>query len=255
MEELIKKIKELKGVKTVEPMSDKVVVTFEPVRTSIKVSNKEQLYFVWNKFHNWDCAVDGNLNRCVYTEIGGGWDTEENAKNKSTIIPFTQYIEDYNLRSEWEKYLIVEAKKQYKKGDKVMSLTHAMELIVGSGDGMKSIPEVVFCDGYKIYYGCDDGRYVVVYKDGKWAEIIPTKVEMVKGEIYYDKEESDCIKNIFRHKCENYIYSRVFKESGDFELDCHVGLSDNIKPATDKQKRKLIKTEVKNGYFHELNKD
>jgi hypothetical protein len=244
MQKLIKKIKKLEGVKTVEPMSDKVVVTFEPERTSIKVSNKEQLYFVWRRFHAWRCAAVNNFNRCVYAEMGGGWDMEKNAKNKSTIIPFTQYLKDYNLKSEWEKYLANEAiKLGYIKGCTII------DLIVGDKRTIRDYdigsPEWEI-DGENSF----NLGVCTINKDGKWAEIIPNEVELVKGEIYYDTE----YEVLFRHGCIGQLDMNT-KEWFDCSWIVNDGDSSTPIDATIKQKKIRIKAEVKNGYFHELNKD
>ena len=118
MKKVIEQIKELKGVKTVESMSDKVVVTFEPdKKLAIKVSTIEQVNFLAartcdNRPHMFDINA-----RHLFVIDKDNWYQDYRDKLYNNIS-FTQYIKDYNLKSEWEEYLIDEAKKRYPVGTK-----------------------------------------------------------------------------------------------------------------------------------------
>ena len=81
--------------------------------------------------------------------------------------------------------------------------------------------------------------------------VVTFEVDLVEGEIYYS--ETDNFKYIFRIKEGQYYYS-MLNSIKEFRLNDFMELTTDIIPATDKQKRKLIRHEVKNGYFHELNK-
>jgi hypothetical protein len=109
-------------------------------------------------------------------------------RNGVMIIPFTQYLTDYDLTEEWEKYL--------------------------------------------------------------------EEVELVEGCIYFDKDNGS--ENIFRFRKKSgshlVYYSLKWEDDDEFKKgDKHSYDISEIRLATKKQKKKLIRAEVKNGYFHELN--
>jgi len=79
---------------------------------------------------------------------------------------------------------------------------------------------------------------------------IEPELELVSGEIYFDKDNDGS--NIFRFKkiCKDkyYIYSQVFKDSSNFYSTGNIIIID-YRLATNKQKAKLIKAELKHGYL------
>lgn len=108
---------------------------------------------------------------------------------------------------------------------------------------------------YKItekgFYLTDKGEFnvggkcgITIYHNGEWAEIVKD-IELVDGEIY--------VRNnwIIRHG-----FTKLNTNNNHFQAEPFYYVNDKIdnKPATPKKKKKLIKAEVKNGYFHELNK-
>lgn len=164
------------------------------------------------------------------------------------VVKFAQYVTDCNLTEEWEKYLIGEAEKRYPVGTK---FKHA---------NVKDLPSICSDGRFSSHFTSDYPDAIkhdsegLVYANGKWAEIITDEVELVDGKIYASQSV------IFRFKSINNndhcidTYSQLVEEKYLNGLKS-VGertFIRNIKLATKKQKQKLIKAEVKNGYFHEL---
>lgn len=249
--QITEQIKKIKGVKTVEPHpeSDRVVVTFEAEKVAVHCANKEQLVFAYEKNVSFP-FVRKDTEGYVY--IGGNWDIKKDIVVSCgyTIIPFTQYLSEYNLTGEWEKYLINEAERRgYSIGVKhrgQSGVNHVSFTIKKLRTN--SIGDLMGGSSGCIYSFCN----------GKWAEIIPNEIELVDGEIYRFKDGDNSRTIRFRRNGINnhlLMYSQLHCD-GDFwiheESDYFDSKDRKLSPATKKQKQKLIRAEVKNGYFHEL---
>ena len=243
---LIEQIKEMPGVKTVEPCDNRVVVTFEGEKVAVDCMNQEQFDFVLFQ----ECKYKGEEynNNTDHTYVG----LSHFASFDSYFIPFTQYLSDYNLTDQWEKYLIGEAEKRYPVGTKYRGCA------VGNGiNTVKSSPYWESCCGGIISHRGGG----MLYYNGKWATIIPSEqkeIELVCGEIYVAKDNQDDkwlfrFKSFGKDKRQLDYYSLI-----DFQAKFHTNdwmniIGRNPVPATTKQKQKLIRAEVKNKYYHELN--
>lgn len=251
MKELIEKIKKEKGVKTVEMIDGKAVVTFEPAKWAVECKTKEQWDFIRDRVV---LLIKWTKPSCIDIKNGGVAPKDWFLKNNYNVISFSQYREDHNLKSEWHEYLIDEAKKRYPVGTKIKNAYHP--------DVNTNVRTVI--GDYRVVNNEIDvsvketGAKINLFYSRTWAEIIPNEVELVKGGIY-DYLGDRTIRFKRKHKTRGMdTYSQLTRDGIFYKYSEDVGYHDdykNLKPATDKQKRKLIKSEVKNGYFHELNKD
>jgi hypothetical protein len=249
-EKLIKQIKELPGVKKIEPFDKRFIITFDPVKQAVECENVEQLNFTraqkdhkapvkmtTKKAYVPTCKSD------TYSFQKGFYGSEY------TIIPFTQYLTDYNLTDEWEAYLRKEIKKRYPIGTKVKCLDDGDKFIIT--DHNHHVYEWI--TGDRVTRKCKN-LGVRVYNNGKWAEIIPDEVELVEGDIYTSKHGD--LTWIFRLKSvidkTTASYHSISDHQKEFHIDCWLCHRDSTRtctPATPNQESKLIRAEIKNGYL------
>ena len=253
MKELIKRIKAHDGEVKVTPENDnKVVVEFVPKLISVECDTKEQFNFALRQEQR--DPFDGfTENRRTLVGIG------QLAKPGGKVIPFTKYISDNDLKDEWEKYLRKEISKRYPVGSEVKCMDDGWSFII-TGYCHHHCEWII---GNRSPSGCC-GLGVNVYKDGKWATIIEPKMDLVKGEVYsvIDTSSEWRFKGLYRHKMEigKENMCRYFSTINDhcgFQTDGSILPFDSksriCKPATNKQKAKLIKAEIKNGWLWDGN--
>lgn len=70
--------------------------------------------------------------------------------------------------------------------------------------------------------------------------------DLIEGEIYFAEKGNQRVESIFRYKCTN------LNEQNFGKSKCPFVKYQPIRHATPEEKQKLIKAEVKHGYFHEL---
>lgn len=257
MKKVIEKIEKIKGVEKVTKTGSNELTVQVEYKWVAKISNIEQWNFTWLKTKGYiptDVSFLGhaNSNGGVYDVIdieGKSTQCEKYfTKINYTVIPFSEYLSEYNLKDEWEKYLIGEAEKRYPVGTKYKSC---------AGYGNKIVKEkFIYNHGNEGFRYITDGWGGQVYRDGKWATIIEPELELVSGEIYLSEEDNK--RWIFRFKSNrepdairvNYLSIILYDDI--FNVDsflCHKDSTRLCKPATNKQKAKLIKAELKNGYL------
>ena len=247
MKKVIEEIEKIKGVeKVTETGCNELTVQVEKKLRAVKCTNKEQCKFVQSRITELDFYYNGI---CLNLQGVGHAYESWYVNNNYDVIPFSQYLSDYNLTDEWEKYLIGEAEKRgFVKGIKhrgQQNLKHTShnltklwinetgDLLMGGASGcVYSIPT------------------------GKWATIIEPELELISGEIYYIKYHDD--KRIVRYDsmdgkhCIN-IHSQLISDGRFINMaeygDSLALLKKIPKPATNKQKATLIKSELKNGYL------
>lgn len=78
------------------------------------------------------------------------------------------YVYTKATHEEVEQALIKEAEKRYKVGDKVMCIAHNEELVIQN----LHLTKQYLPDYNRLWYGQNRNKAVVVFQDGKWAEII-----------------------------------------------------------------------------------
>lgn len=137
-------------------------------------------------------------------------------------------------REEVEQALIKEAENRYKVGDKAMCLAHNEELVIQNLHLTKQYPP----DYNRLWYGQNRDKAVVVFKDGKWAEIIP-EPEYKDGDIVIS--ESCGSQFITEHKwgsIGNYQCHRFV--SGDKKSLSHGGTYTKILRHATKEEKELF---------------
>ena len=245
--ELIKRIKNHNGeVKQDWENDNKVVVEFVPKYTAVECGNVEQFNFTKktigyksnSPFGGWDG------NPCV--RLKGDGITAKNAISDDAVMSFTQYISYNDLKDEYLTFMVNEADR------------------IGLVEGVRYLSPRIKAErviNFPLYLsGGDDSEYRICCKNGevlysgKWATIIEPKLEMVKGEVYC-ANNSDGDRWLFRFesiksdKREINYYSLIDHGSG-FRLPDWMSIVDRtVKPSTNKQKAKLIKAEIKNGWL------
>ena len=260
MKKVIEKIEKIKGVEKVTKTGSNELTVQVEYKWVAKISNIEQWNFTWLKTKGYiptDVSFLGhaNSNGGVYDVI----DIEDNSTQcekyftnlNYTAIPFSEYLSEYNLKDEWKKYLIGEAEKRYPTGTRYESVYSSLKYTVNSNHIYRW--SQTGQNKHGIDCSADQGW---LYLDGKWATIIEPELELVSGEIYLSEEDNK--RWIFRFKSNrepdairvNYLSIILYDDI--FNVDsflCHKDSTRLCKPATNKQKAKLIKAELKNGYL------
>lgn len=247
---IIEEIKKIKGVESVTDSFNELTVKLEPKEIAVHCTNREQLVFTYVKRIGIE-FTSTESEGYIYLNNIKGWGTEI-WKLNTTVITFEQYLKDYDCLEEWKAFLFKEAKNRgFKEG------VYYSPLYCGSQKFM--------CHG-SLHYGYDGGINLyfekgqgLIYKNGQWPDIVdaPSDVpKFVDGEIYAVSGES--LNYCFRFKRERDLDSAFY-----YSLECPPGFKLNdwcihtskvmtVKEASDKQKKELIKAEVKNGFFYEL---
>lgn len=233
MKKLIEQIKEMPGVKDVIlATDDRVVVTFEAEKVIVEWKTDEHIKFIEQQR---GFKTDGS--RLKYIAIN-----KESMVHHSSladrIIPFTQYLKDYNLREEYLNYMVKEAVKRGLYCDVKYSFNDGSESTVVEPMELGSDYCLLSANGCNI-----------ILSNGEWATPIKEELVLVDGEIYYSKE----FKVIFRSQTKSVLNTDGEKEYESDIWDTEEEYRNEARPATKKQKQKLIRAEVKNKYYHELN--
>jgi hypothetical protein len=243
MKSIIEKIEGIEGVETVELTKKGFKGTFEPEKPiAISPNNKEEWDFIIGTMRINNSYIEG----AYLVPINQVWgDTRQSNYN---IIPFTQYLTDYSSTEEWEKYLIGEAEKRYPIGTKYIDQCGDKQVASGN--------KTVALNHYEHGDCCGEPRHGWMYSSGKWAEIIPKEEEivLVEGEIYFDETDEYIFRYNKTQKGYVYDYSTLSKGGTFFSDKGYFDSADNFNAvqSTYKQKKKLIKAEIKNNYYHEL---
>ena len=219
----------------------------EPKKEAVNVTTQEQWDFV-NKQKGIDglfllkCFDKYKTKSAIWLAENKSYSDKKYAKESGyTILTFTEYLEAKGLESEWREYIVGLCKEKYPIGTTYIRVGGSLILEVKGN--------LLFKTSYGISL-ITDGHGGSVWEDGKWAEIVEPKkeIELVRGEIYFDEDEIKTCRNVFRFKSGSISFSRIFSDGNRFYLDASMCFYDgNIKPATKKQIKKLIKAELKNG--------
>ncbi len=255
MKKVIEKIEKIKGVeKVTETGCNELTVQVEKQEIAVECTNKEQWEFIFMKINMKipsDTAFGEDAGNCFIYNCISISDSDGRASTQSKnyfqrecknykVIPFSEYLSDYNLKDEWEKYLIGEAEKRYPVGTKYKA--HVLgTYIINTPLIFKETRPYGYCVGEESAKGW-------LYYAGKWATIIEPELELVSGEIYTITDNgrySFRFKSIGSDKYANYLSS-----TNPFEIENLIYIKDRkLRLATNKQKAKLIKAELKNGYL------
>lgn len=241
-EKLIKQIKELPGVMSLTVLDNKDwgTIFFESVKQAVECENVEQWDFIAKKTRLSTRFTDGLSLSAIDPEYSDtSW---YKSQSDWCVLPFSQYLTDYNLTDEWERFLIGEAEKRYPKGTKVISAIDDVFKFTCSGR-FKYLSAIGTIADSKT-------MYAIRTDFGKWAEIIPDEVELVEGEMYvFDEDrigrfESENTNNTFALHSQLLSSGKLYANKGAENLH-----SDRPIAATPNQIAKLIKAEIKNGYL------
>jgi len=145
MKKVIEKIEKIKGVeKVTETGCNELTVQVEKQKIAVECTNKEQWEFIFIKINMKipsDTAFGEDAGNCFIYNCISISDSDGRASTQSKnyfqrecnnykIIPFSEYLSEYNLKDEWEKYLIGEAEKRYPVGTKFAQLEYCAKRTV-----------------------------------------------------------------------------------------------------------------------------
>lgn len=240
MKKVIEKIEKIKGVeKVTETGSNELTVQVEKKNQAVECTNKEQWNFIARKTQLIKSFRNG-LSIAIGSKEYTNTDWYKRHSNWC-VISFSEYLSEYNLKDEWEKYLIGEAEKRGFENNWIMCIegeTGSKSMKLNNKFRYDPLNNRIMCELNHSSY--------TVWKNGDWATIIEPELELVSGEIYYDKD--GYYSSIFRCKNKELYYSRLMIDYNKYCLSGSIVVS-KLKPATNKQKAKLIKAELKHGYL------
>lgn len=119
MENIIKQIRKIKGVMTIEKAGENMaVVVLEPIpqKIAVRCTNQKQFEFVWINTNDSELKLNGTEygSKCIcddgyYNTIdlernGGMQDLDWFKSAGYKVITFGRYLDNYNLRNEWVDY-------------------------------------------------------------------------------------------------------------------------------------------------------
>jgi len=119
----------------------------------------------------------------------GGWSDSRHRSTRSLTEDFIQATD-----KEVETALIAEAKKRgFKEGVTVHSFIHNINLKCKN----VNIKSKYISRFNKLHFGGDVSKCVVIFKDGKWAEIIQPKTVHIPSGDYTETQVKDILNNKF----------------------------------------------------------
>lgn len=118
MKNIIKQIEKIKGVVTVEKVGENMaVVVFEPIpqKIAVRCTNQKQFEFVWintndselngTEYGSKCICDDGHYNTIDLERNEGMQDSDWFKSAGYKVITFGRYLDDYNLRDEWDAFI------------------------------------------------------------------------------------------------------------------------------------------------------
>ena len=208
---------------------------------AVNVRTQEQWDFVTMKQgYKWlygDSKFENYKNNSAISLRGELFFATNGAHQEIKVISFKEYLELKGFKKDWQDYIMKLAKDRYKIGCTVVGGSgetfQVKKLRFGYHDDLS-----VFADGDKaslstVVYNVDDGCWDQFINDALSVD------DLVMGEIYV---------SYFTH-----LLPTIFRKGG-CAYDCNsggfikiLGISSNLKKATDDQEKTLIKAELGHG--------